>query len=73
MTAQTMLEKLAEELGAQNDGQLSLLINLSASEVCKIRKRPDRGRGMRVASLASISARTGVPIGRLAEWWAESE
>jgi hypothetical protein len=71
MTARSMLTKLAQEIGARSDYHLSDLTGIGRSDLSRIRSQPGRGEGMTLATLKKASEATGVPIGQLAEWWAE--
>jgi hypothetical protein len=71
MTAQTMLDKLAREIGVRNDNQLAIRIGVHRGDISRIRHQPGRGEGMTLGTLKKASDATGVPIGQLAEWWAE--
>lgn len=73
MTARSMLDRLAAVIGARSDAELARRANIAASEISRIRRMPERGAGMGLSALKNVSDATGVPIGRLAEWWAEPE
>lgn len=75
MTARTMLRKIKSAINAKNDRQLSMAIGLAPGEVSRIMgdETGRRGEGMMVHTLQKLSTSSGIPIGTLAEWWAEEE
>lgn len=73
MTAKSMLDKLARAIGVRNDNQLSHLTGIGRPDISRIRNQPGRGANMTLPTLKRASDSTGVPIGTLAEWWAEPE
>lgn len=72
MSARTLLERLRKHLRARNDADLAMRTGLGRGEVSKIHNGL-REEGMRLCTLKTVSEHTGVPIGALAEWWAEPE
>lgn len=73
MTARTMLDKMSRAAGVRNDNQLSELTGIGRPDISRIRNQPGRGDNMRLPTLKKASEATGIPIGQLAEWWAEPE
>lgn len=71
MTAPAMLERLREHLGVKNDAELAEAAGMAPSMV----SRALRGKRetFDLPTLHRAAVLTGVPIGQLAEWWAEGQ
>lgn len=67
-----MLEHLRAVTGAKSDADLSRATGMSKGDLSRI-LHGVRGGDMRLSTLVGISSHTGVRVGELAEWWAETE
>lgn len=71
MTAPAMLERLREHTKARTDAALALELGIEKSMVCRI-KLGERSN-FELKLLHRMASNAGLPIGQLAEWWAEGQ
>lgn len=72
MSMRTMLLRLLQETGTTKAAHLSAMTGLTPPEISKMRNG-DHAGNMRLETLRRIADNTQIPIGTLAEWWAEPD
>lgn len=69
MTARTMIEKLRQHVSAANDSQLANALDVDRPLISKAVNGKTAGFTLPVLHRMAVAA--DLPIGQLAEWWAE--
>lgn len=71
MTARTMLERLREHTKVPNSQQLAIELGVAPSMVSRVLNGERQNIELNV--LRRMADNAGLPIGQLAEWWAEEQ